>query len=192
MVPNSARPASMGVNGNQAAREPRWQQSPAALSRPEPRGHGEEAQRQENRGESQQGRDKQVRPRGLWSRGNGCGWGPDNGLVWAGTGLMGLLAGERVKGHSPALTWQRPGCRAEESWDGCRRVPYQYGRLSCNRPASLAEEHFGLDAGRGGEAVPMRLGPGLQGWSLALRWWELLPTAHLPPSQALVCNTARS
>lgn len=59
-----------------------------------------------------------MRPRGLWSRGNGCGWGPDNGLVWAGTGLMGLLAGERVKGPlpSPDLAEARVQGRGELGW----------------------------------------------------------------------------
>lgn len=47
----------------------------------------------------------------------------------------------------------------------------------------------------GGEAAPhhpQRLGPEVQGWSPAPSWWELLPTAHLLPSQVLVCTIAGS
>lgn len=44
--------------------------------------------------------------------------GPGNGLVWAGTGLRGLLAGERVKGSlpSPYLAKARVQGRAELRW----------------------------------------------------------------------------
>lgn len=73
----SSRPAPMvpwqpGCQGTQVVTEPR-------RKRPEPRGHGEELQKQENRRERRDGRDRQVRPRG------GCGVG---GMGVAGAQIM--------------------------------------------------------------------------------------------------------
>lgn len=74
--------------------------------------------------------------------------------MWAGTGLRGLLAGERVKGPlpSPYLAKARVQGRGELMWVWW--APYQCRSWSCSRPGSPAEEHFGLGAGLSGEAAP--------------------------------------